>query len=237
MDKTRIPPPILVTGCPRSGTSIIAGALAQAGVFVGTSADKMFSNNRYQKELIRPFLSENGIDVFFQYPLGTPERLSIPVWWKDTLETLLLEEGYKGGPWMVKCPSIALLWPIWNHTFPDAKYVIVRRRTGDIVDSCLKTGYMTAFKNLQAMNVVHAAEEADGWRWWVHEYEKRFVDMITDGVNAKVVWPHRILTGDYRQIYELLAWIGVGWKSNLVGWIDPKFDTARKQKTGQKYYE
>lgn len=226
-----IPPPILVTGCPRSGTSIVAGALVQAGVFAGKSVDKMFVNARYQRELIRPFLSESGIDVFHQYPLGHPQRLKVPTWWKDTLETLLLEEGYQGEPWMVKCPSITLLWPVWAVSFPDAKYVIVRRRTGDIIESCLNTGYMTAFQNLKVLNEIKVTDETEGWRWWVNEYEKRFVDMITEGLNVKVVWPHRILTGDYRQIYELLTWIGVGWKSNLVGWIDPKFDTARKQKT------
>ena len=70
----------------------------------------------------------------------------------------------------------------------------------------------------------------EGWIQMCREYDLRFVEMINAGLDCKVIWPHRMAYGDYEQIYELLEWLGVEWKSEILPWIDPKFSKVRSKK-------
>ena len=63
--------------------------------------------------------------------------------------------------------------------------------------------------------------EQEGWLWWVHEQEKQFVAMIEFGLNCKVVWPERMVSGDYSQINEMLEWVGLSWNDRIVGMVHP----------------
>jgi hypothetical protein len=163
-----------------------------------------------------------------QYPLPG-DMNTVPLNWKKLISMQLLAEGYKKGVWMYKSARAGLLWRVWNHTYPNAKWLIVRRRTGDIIESCMKTGYMSAFKSPENCEKIGVATEEEGWLWMIHEYEKRFVDMMTEGVNCKVVWPERMVNGDYRQIYEALDWIGLPWKPQVLTLADELLNTSRKK--------
>jgi hypothetical protein len=99
-------------------------------------------------------------------------------------------------------------WPLWNISFPDAKWIIVRRRTGDVIQSCMKTGYMKAFK-----------DEA-GWLGMVQEYEKRFLEMIAEKIDYRIIWPERMVDGDYTQIYEMCEWLGLKWDNDAIKHVD-----------------
>jgi hypothetical protein len=77
------------------------------------------------------------------------------------------------------------------------------------VQSCIKTGFMSAFKDKANLQKVNAANEADGWLWWVHEQENRFVEMVDAGLNCKVIWPERMRDGDFEQMYEIINWLGL----------------------------
>jgi len=87
---------------------------------------------------------------------------------------------------------------------------------------------------VQKMIGVNNAHE--GWLWWVREHEKKFVEMITEGLNCKIVWPERMVNGDYHQMFETLEWVGLRWKDDLLSYIDPLLWTSRK-KGGQKWQE
>ncbi len=214
--------PILIVGCPRSGTSMIGGALNLCGVFRGELVGRgMFENNKILEEIVEPYFLSMGADRNGQYPLPVINDISIPVHWKSTVEQIMTDEGYQRGPWMYKDSRSSLIWPVWNHAFPNAKWIIVRRRTGDIVQSCLKTGYMDAYALETVRKEIGVDTERDGWLWWVHQYEKRFVEMIQAGLNCKVVWPERMVNGDYQQMHETLEWIGLTWNKKVINWIDP----------------
>jgi hypothetical protein len=157
-----------------------------------------------------------NVDVEGQYPLLDKDIMPTPVLWKQKIENTLYAEGYKSGAWMYKDSRIALMWKIWNTTFPDAKWIIVRRRTGDIVQSCIKTGYMRAFKNPVHLKVLKLTNEADGWLWMAHEYEKRFADMISSKINHKIIWPERMVDGDFRQMHELCEWLELEWNDKAL---------------------
>lgn len=234
MSVSNLPPPILITGAARSGTSMVAGIVNICGAWGG----KLFPANRYNPKgmfesvgirgLIKAYLRKIHVDPRGQFPLPDTTRMEIPITWKKNVETVLEGDGYPGGPWFCKDPKMCLIWPIWHFAFPNAKWVIVRRKTSDIVRSCLKTGFMQAFNNTATQRVIHAHDVSEGWKWWVHEHENRFREIVEAGVNAHIVWPERMVDGDYEQMQELIMWLGLQWDDKQVReFIEPKLWKAR----------
>lgn len=215
-------PPILVTGVARSGSGMIAGVLNKCGAFGGMMTNKkgLYENDCIREAIVKPYLEQVGVDPMGQRTLLDTSSVLIPRYWKREVEEVMIAEGYKEGAWMYKDARIALMWPIWNYAFPNAKWLIVRRRTGDIIQSCMKTAYMNAY------------ETEEGWKSWVHENEKRFIEMITEGINCKQIWPERMVYGDYKQLYETLDWLGLQWSSDIVDFINPLLWSSRKKKGG-----
>lgn len=236
IDSEKLPSPILITGCARSGTSMIAGAINICGAFGGLMSGPnqnnkkgMFENAKIRNDIVKPYLRSIGVDPLGQYPLPNVNSLPVPINWKKRIEQVILSEGYKGGPWFYKGAKMCLKWPVWHFAFPDAKWIIVRRRTGDIVDSCIKTSFMHAFNNRKNQIAVNAKDEREGWIWWVRWHLDRFIEMIDEGINVKIVWPERMVSGDYRQIMETIDWLGLEWNSNVLSFVDPKLWKARRK--------
>ena len=224
--------PILVTGCARSGTSMIAKVINICGAF-GGRMNAMYENKAIQEQMVKLYLGNLGYDSKGQYPMPTIEGLVSPFNWKMRVEDIMTKEGYQKGLWLLKDTKMCQMWPVWNNAFPNAKWIIVRRRTGDIVQSCLKTGYMTAFADEHVQKEIGVSNEQDGWLWWEHEHEKRFVEMITEGLNCKVIWPSRMVYGDYQQLYETLDWLKLPWRSEILSVIDPLLWNSRQKERSQ----
>lgn len=229
--------PILITGCARSGTSMVAGVINICGAFGGNMSGPngnnkrgMFENARIRNQVVKPYLRQINADKLGQYPLPDPNNLWIPTDWRHKVEEVMEVEGYKGGPWMYKGAKMCQFWPVWHYAFPDAKWIIVRRRTGDIISSCLKTNFMRAFSNPEIQRAVGAKDEREGWLWWVHQHEERFREMINEGVNVKMVWPERMVDGNYQQMYETIDWLGLDWNTDALNFIDPLLWKARQMK-------
>lgn len=222
--------PIIITGVPRSGSSMIAGVFKICGAFTGAmdGEDRSFENIHIRDEVVVPYLKSLSADPGCQYPLPDIKHMPIPVDWGRRIDGCLAKDGYSNGPWMYKSSSSSLIWPVWNYAYPDAKWVIVRRRTGDIIRSCMKTDFMKAFRLRQNQRAVGVNDAVEGWKWWVHQFESRFVEMITEGLNCKVVWPERMVVGDYQQMFETIDWLGLKWKSEVLAWVDPKLWKARR---------
>lgn len=236
MNSDKLPEPILITGCARSGTSMVAGAIHLCGAFGGNMSGPnknnqrgMFENARIRNGITKPYLTNLGLDPMGQFPLPNISNLLIPTDWRSRVEQVIREEGYKGGPWFYKGAKMCLFWPVWDYAFPKAKWVIVRRRTGDIVESCLKTNFMRAFKYKNFQKAIKVDNEADGWKWWVSEHLERFREMIDTGLNVKIVWPERMVGGDYGQIMEAIEWLGLQWNSEVLSFVDPKLWRARRK--------
>lgn len=230
--------PVLITGIPRSGASMIAGVFEICGAFFGTidkpdrnSSRSMFENKMIFKH-VEQYLKSINCDPFGQYPLPEINNLPIPTGWGNKIKEAIRLEGFEQGVWVYKSNKTALMWPVWNYAFPNARWIIVRRRSGDIIDSCLTTGYMRAFKNPENWKSVGASSEREAWLWMIHQYEKRFVEMVSSGLNCKVVWPERMVNGDYSQMYETLEWVGLKWSTKvlnrILAYIDPKFWKVRR---------
>lgn len=229
--------PILITGCARSGTSLVAGAIHLCGAFGGDMSGPtknnqkgMFENAYIRQSIVKPHLRGIGADRLGQHPLPVIENMVIPHDWKQRIEQVMLDQGYEDGPWMYKGAKMCLMWPIWHYAFPKAKWVIVRRRTGDIINSCLQTGFMNAFGKERIQQEVGASNEKEGWLWWVHQHEKRFVEMMDAGLNVKVVWPHRMVDRDYEQLAETIEWLGLKWNNEVFNFIEPSLWHSREKK-------
>jgi hypothetical protein len=190
---------------------MIAATINMCGAFGGNMSKRgMYGNDRIREELVKLYL--DMIKVNLEY---------IPVNWGISISAIMEEEGYKQGAWMYKDSNICQMWKVWNYAYPDAKWVIVRRRTGDIVQSCMKTGYMTTY------------DTEEGWLGMVHDYEKKFVEMITEGLNVKIIWPERMVNGDYRQLFELCDWLALPWKKEALGFIDSLlWKSKQKERSG-----
>lgn len=230
-----LPSPILITGCARSGTSMIAGVINICGAFGGNMSGPnrnnqkgMFENHRIRNDVVKSYYRKIEVDSLGQYPLPDVDNLLIPTDWRRRVEQIIIQQGYSGGPWMYKGAKMCQHWPVWHYAFPNAKWIIVRRKTSDIIRSCKKTSFMRAFIRPENQQKVGVKTEDEGWLWWVRQHEQRFNEMITEGLNAKIIWPERMVNGDYEQMYETIEWLGLEWKSEVLNFIDPLLWKARK---------
>lgn len=196
-------PPIFVTGCPRSGTSMTAGIVHRCGAF-GGRIDSSFENVEISRSILRPYAEFVGCDPRWQKPLPDVTKLGPLAGLVRRMESSVKFQGYRYGSWYFKSAGLALTWPIWNQAFPNAKWIIVRREDSDVVNSCLKTGYMNAYP------------EAEGWKEWLRHYCKRFEEIVDGMKNVRQVWPTRFVDGQFTEIRETIEWLGLVWKEEKV---------------------
>ncbi len=144
--------PILITGCARSGTSMVGGIINICGAFGGKlygptryNQKGMFENSSIRENVDKTYLKSIHCDPKGQDPLPDTSSLPIPRDWKQKVENIMLKEGYKKGPWFYKGARNCLVWPVWHYAFPEAKWIIVRRRTVDIAESCINTAFMNKY--------------------------------------------------------------------------------------------
>lgn len=128
--------PIFITGVERSGSTLVAKILDISKVFSG-KCNNMFENKAVQ-ELMENFLAANPNHEF----MPDTEEMYIPADWSRKVNGVMVKEGCGGKEWMCKSAQLSQMWPVWNYAYPNARWIIVRRRTGDIISSCLKTAYM-----------------------------------------------------------------------------------------------
>ena len=220
--------PIFITGVERSGNTLVAKVISECGAFKGYTT-KMQENSGVKK-WISILYEQLGTDPACQYPLPNLKKLIIPNDWRNIILEELTKQGYSGiGPFMLKGPFLAQIWPIWNYAFPEAQWVIVRRKPTDIIKSCQRTTYMRAFSDAKILHEVAVEIESEGWRWWIKEHESIFVQMITEGLDCKTVWPQRMLRGDYSQIFDMIRWLGLRWNSKAVTEVDILLNKTRQK--------
>lgn len=206
--------PILITGIERSGSSIVAKIISMCGAYSGKT-NEMQENLSIKRLMDWYYIEKLGIPANGQNPLPNTRRLPSVSDLGVSISNLLGEQGYnRSKSWLYKSSRLAQTWPIWNQAYPNAKWIIVRRRTGDIIQSCLKTGFMNAYS------------DQVGWLGWVHDHEKYFVEMIEKGLNCKIVWPERMASGDFEQMQEAIEWLNLSWDSEIEKLILPLFKNS-----------
>lgn len=209
--------PILITGAARSGTSMIAGVVHLCGAWGGkmtgpTKYNKkgQFENSEIRNNITKPYLKSMGYDPMGQRPLPDIHNLK-PIDLKTTVTDVIKRQGYQGGPWFYKGAKMCLFWPKWHEAFPRAKWVIVRRKSEDIANSCLRTSFMRAYNTVS------------GWLQWVAVHEKRFKEMHEAGLDIKEVWPIKAIKGDFNELETMISWLGLDYHEEVVkSFVTPK---------------
>ncbi len=214
--------PILITGCPRSGTAMVAGIFHICGVFSGVT-DKMYENIRVRDYLVKNYLRKIDMDPNGCYPILNWYPMCFPDYWNEKISEEFISQGLNQERWMYKDCRTTLLWMLWELSFPEAAWVIVRRKSEDIIESCKKTGYMRTFseKGTYAPLGVQSVESA--WKWVVNEYIIRF-DKITNQVKTQfTVWPEKMAQGNFDEIKNVVLGLGLEWREKEVHeYIQPR---------------
>ena len=98
---------ILITGCARSGTSLVAGIINLCGAFGGkmrppnvNNKKGMFENTVITQNIVKPFLKSIEADTMGQNPLPDPIKVRRKIIsnendWALRILNVLKEEGYK----------------------------------------------------------------------------------------------------------------------------------------------
>ena len=225
--------PTLITGCARSGTSMTAGVIflsgAKGGDMFGPTRFNprgMYENKIIREGMVKPYLRSIGADPMGQKPLPDLQR----VWadancaetvgaWRSNIQALMRAQGVgEDEPWAYKGAKMCLFWPLWHAAFPDARWVLVRRTDTDIINSCLRTHFMRAYR------------DALGWQRWVETHKQRFQEMRNAfPMNIHEVWPEKVIGGAVEIYYNMLEWLGLVPPEDLIEkFIDPVLWGKRK---------
>jgi hypothetical protein len=143
--------PIFIVSPPRSGSSFTAHVLSELGVFIGKTkpADKWNVNGYYENERMRALIV-NYMRLNDKEHLRkryNPENLSADYpHFKDLMLAIATGEGCANGqPWLFKDPKIAYCWQMMNRSFPNARWLIVRRKRSEVLASIKRTEFMDAY--------------------------------------------------------------------------------------------
>jgi len=138
------PTAIVLTGMHRSGTSLLARFLNDAGIDMG---DRLLGATRgnpfghFEDEEILEFhrktLRANGTGVRPWRPRGMP-RISDEI--RREARALAQARREKGVPWGWKEPRTTLLLELWEPIIPEARYLLVYRDPSEVCDSLARRG-------------------------------------------------------------------------------------------------
>ncbi len=210
--------PILITGVPRSGTSLTAGLFHQAGAWggrmIGGNKDNLkgfFENIRIRQEVTKGYLIELGEDPMGQDPLpSATTRMTLPSISRaekmtQDVETIVNSEGYGGGQWFYKDAKIALTWAAWACAFPDAHWVLVRRKSEAIAESCMKTGFMRVYQT------------KEDWLNWIIRYEASFEQMKANlQMQLTELWFEDIVGENWGDLRTLIQILNLKWDEEKI---------------------
>lgn len=149
--KNKLGLPLIVSGPPRAGTSLLAGILYLCGAWKGDTVEGnkdnpkgYFENLRIRDEVVKPLLKLLGGDKMGQkappWPIPPNKIDELALRLRKKLLDILNEQGYPGQiPWVYKDSKLSLIAPLFMKAFPEAFFFITRREPEAIAASFLKT--------------------------------------------------------------------------------------------------
>lgn len=203
--------PIIITGMHRSGTSLFASLLHDAGLLVGKDLDQNSESDFFYK--VNEKLLEMSGSSWHQPKTFTNLSQSLQ---KDLLNVVEQNMTRKGSirylgltnwvttrsniarlskPWGWKDPRNTFTWPIWKAKFPSAKFIHVVRNPIDVAVSLYKReeGYRQKTKSNshhRSSNCLNSIDDTlDLWIKYEDEAEKL--------INST---PHQALVVKYEEL-------------------------------------
>jgi len=212
--------PVLVTGLPRSGTSMVTGLLGLCGLWLGRTVPGgrenirgFFENVILRERLQKALLRQGGFD-----PLGVT-RLPPPGWqpvvrnFRDVVAAALAAQRYGGEQaWGFKDAKLTLTWRVWHEHFPHAHWIIVRRPSDEIIASCLRTSFMK-----------HHSSDPAFWRRFVDAYLARLESLERSVAWSRTVNASDIVSGQHQALRQIVADLGLTWnESGVRAFVEPE---------------
>lgn len=129
---------LLIAGFHRSGTSLVAQLLHQAGLFVGETLLQPLRSNPYghfeDSEVVfihEQILEDNGFDWQLTH---RPVMAVNPTRWRH-MQSLVTRRRTAHRFWGFKDPRLCLFLPMWKHLIPEARVLLVFRHYADCANS------------------------------------------------------------------------------------------------------
>jgi len=208
--------PIIITGCPRSRTSMVSGILARCGVNFGEAEKLKTSHNRlgqYEnveiiKNIEKPHLQKHGYDPMGQNPLPNPLFLPLHKDRRSKVLHILNKQNMNlSTSWGIKDCKAVLSFFSWLDAFPDATWIIVHRNKEDIAKSCQAQNFMTKCKD---------------WEAYVDEYRRKIVLLKQNASNVYEVNTDDIINYRLLKIKEIVEDLGLTWTKAAENFIAPE---------------
>ncbi|WP_139189271.1 hypothetical protein [Thalassobaculum litoreum] len=181
--------PIIVLTMGRSGSSMVAGCLALHGMWTGECrpADRHNPRGYFENLRINGALGDLYPGSIYRDLKPAPADQG----WPSFVEAVKAQEGYVGGPWLVKTNAFA--WPLWTPF--DPVFVFVRRNIDAISASAKR----------------HDPKAPNSPARWREIAQAHQVEM--DGVRAAYggfdIDSRRLADGDHDQLSAALEAVGL----------------------------
>lgn len=217
MLKTKIQAPVFILGMHRSGTTMVAQALASAGIYPGAICDHN-SEPLYAIDINDRLLETAGgnwSDVpgeeLLESSLGSAlsevqPRDLYAAHLKVATGSSFRQWLHYSGPWMVKDPRLSLTLPWWLRRFPDAKVIWVLRDEAAVVDSLLRRQSLS-YEAQSTLNAESALNLARTYSANAAKLLKRY------GVDYRTVYYEDLTSSD--EALQRKTWFGLYQFSNV----------------------
>lgn len=184
-----------VTGCARSGTTLITRMIEACGAKLG-DCGSLAEHLPFKNRVLKPYLSRCGADTMGQTPL--PDTMNLPPFptlYEDTMRVASDAD-------IIKDVKTALIWPRMVEAFPDAKWVIVYRHPDKIAESCMRTNFMSKLHSHEA------------WKEWAEHYHDMCI-MLSEKADTRMVTTSEVID-DVTVLEEVIEWLGYEFDAKKV---------------------
>ncbi len=138
--------PILIIGCSRSGTSLLARILASSGIFMGADVESNHESRSIQAANKWIFLNA---EASFDDPADGIDRLWADVFLRTAVVSTIQKTLFgkyswpywhwrmfrPDRPWGFKDPRLTYTLPFWLEVVPEARVIHIRRNMTDVIES------------------------------------------------------------------------------------------------------
>ena len=233
--------PVIITGTPRSGLWLVAGAFEASGCFGGNldltmNHSSQFENIAIRDRLERPLLEGLGFEPrgFGHIPPTDQIEKVVPEikdQWRSLVDYFFTTQHQPDTVERFIASQVAcLLWPLWHAAFPDASWIIVRRRDPDILSSCRATGFVESRR--PPTDICRRVRTDEELRLLIDGYKTRFDQMRAAGLKVSEFWPQEIFDGQLGTLQALLQAHDLPWRSEVAEYVRPfqwKHGTLRSE--------
>ncbi|MDA0897643.1 MAG: glycosyltransferase [Bacteroidetes bacterium] len=217
MLKTKIQAPVFILGMHRSGTTMVAQALASAGVYPGAicdhNAEPLYTidiNERLLEEANGNWWNvpaDDALEAAVQLGMSALQARDLyAAHLKISTGSSLRQWLHYSGPWLVKDPRLSLTLPWWLARFPNAKVIWVLRNEAAVVDSLLRRQSLS-YEAQSALDADEALELARAYTTTAAKLLKRY------GVDYRAVHYEDLTSSD--EAIQRKTWFGLYQFANV----------------------